>query len=540
MPHSKKYTKMLKMKSIYKVLGLFGLLTFASCDLDDVVYDSLTSDKFPETEEQRNSLKASAYSQLQSLLDDWSFWLYAQETTSDVLVFPQRGTDWEDGGKWRVLNRHTWTADIGPVKQMWNDIYKGVARCNQAIETIENGTAGESRDRAIAELRVLRSYYYYLLIDNYGDVPYVDVFASANPKPPKNTRASIWQELVTVVETERQYLYDRNETSATLMTKGAADMLLGKLYLNAKIYKGESSIIQADMDSLISNMNRVIDMGYILEDDRMAPFAYDNENSSENIFTISGDENVEGGLAICMRTFHTLSQATYDTDITPWNGCCFKPDFYERLFADNDGFDDVDDITSVNIEVVDARTAGFLRGQQFDLDGNELSNSNGNLIYTAEIKADIMTEGPLYTNAEIRFSGYRVAKFGAEIGMAQYMNNDFPIFRLADAYLMRAEGTLNGGSGSATTADDDLNIIRAKAGVPDDVATLETLLDERGRELYMEGHRRSDLIRFGKFAAREWWSGATESDPGVHRLVFPIPQDQIDVNPGLTDDPIDL
>jgi hypothetical protein len=120
------------------------------------------------------------------------------------------------------------------------------------------------------------------------------------------------------------------------------------------------------------------------------------------------------------------------------------------------------------------------------------------------------------------------------------MNNDFPVFRLADAYLMRAEATLRGGTGASATADEDLNIIRAKAGVPDVVATLESLLDERGRELYMEGHRRSDLIRLGEFAARDWWLGATESDPGTHRLVFPIPQDQIDVNPGLSDNPIDL
>ncbi len=531
---------MLKMKLIYKVLALFGLLMLSSCDLDDVVSDSLTNDKFPETEDQRNSLKSSAYSELRTLLDDWSFWLYNQEVTADVLVFPQRGTDWEDGGKWRVLNRHTWTADDAPITLMWNKIYTGVTRCNQAIEIIQNGAEGESRDRAIAELRVLRSYFYYLLIDNYGAVPYVDVFATANATPPRNTRASVWQELVSVVETERQYLYDRSEATATLVTKGAADMLLGKLYLNAKIYKGEATFMKADMDSLIANMNRVIDQGYVLEDNRLAPFAYDNENSTENIFTISGDENVDGGLAVCMRTFHTLSQATYDTDITPWNGCGFKPDFYRNLFADNDGFTDADDVASVNDEIVDARAAGFLRGQQYDLAGAELSNANGKLIYTNKISADIMNEGSTYTNAEIRFSGYRVVKFEPEIGMAQYMNNDFPIFRLADAYLMRAEATLRGGTGASATADEDLNIIRAKAGVPDEVATLESLLDERGRELYMEGHRRSDLIRYGKFAARDWWLGATESDPGTHRLVFPIPQDQIDVNPGLSDDPIEL
>jgi hypothetical protein len=117
------------------------------------------------------------------------------------------------------------------------------------------------------------------------------------------------------------------------------------------------------------------------------------------------------------------------------------------------------------------------------------------------------------------------------------MNNDFPVFRLADAYLMRAEATLRGATLSEATADEDLNTIREKAGLPSTSASLDEILDERGRELFLEGHRRSDLIRFGKFASRNWWLGAPESDPGAQRKVFPVPQDQLDTNPNLSADP---
>ena len=527
------------MNRIYKYLLAIGLVSVFSCELETDMYENLPEDKFPENEMQLESVTLGAYSNLTNLLDDWGWWLYMQEVSSDVLVFPQRGTDWEDGGKWRVLHRHTWLSTTMGVQNMWIHIVEGIGKTNQAIEIFKRNEDSDVAKMAIAQMQVLRSYYYYLMIDNYGDVPYTEVFAGADEFPYRVKRSNIYNRLIEVINESIEYLPDAGTVDNNKISKATAWMLLGKLYLNGHIYKGESTPSITDMDSVIVNMNRVIAQGYSFESDRLGPFKVDNAASGEIIFSAVSDESGEDGLRHNFRTLHTLHQQTYDLQSTPWNGCAIKPDFYEKLFAANDGFDDPDDITSTNGETVDPRSRAFLRGQQFAQDGKPLSDDNGSLILTQDIKADVMNDGSDGA-AVTRFSGYRVVKFEVEIGGAPIMNNDFPIFRLADAYLMRAEATLRGGTGADATADDDLNTIRNLANLPDVTATLSEILDERGRELFMEGHRRTDLIRFGQFAQRNWWLGAPESDPGAHRLVFPLPQNQVNANPNLEDEPIDL
>ncbi len=524
-----------KIKSIIAI----SLMTFLSaCSLDTEMYNDLPADIFPENEAQQQAIKLSAYGEQKHLLDDWGWWLYMQEVTSDVLVFPQRGTDWEDGGKWRVLNRHTWNSQTLGVEGLWRHGFRGVVRTNQALDyfTADNEVAKKVR----AELNVLRSYYYYLLLDNFGHIPYNESTSSSEGSPYRVKKDEVYERLVKVVSDALPLLPEASETENIWISKDMAHMLLGKLYLNGAIYKGTNTFTQADMDSVIVHMNAVIDNpNYALESDRLAPFHWSNENSSENIYTIANNENAEDGMRHNFRTLHTLHQQSYDLQSTPWNGCAIKPDFYQRLFAANDGYDDADDLSTENSETVDARAAAFLHGQQFDINGNPLFDDNGDFILTLDIKADIMNDGS-DGGAVTRFSGYRVAKYAIEEGGGPIMNNDFPVFRLADALLMRAEAELRGGSGSTSNADDDLNKVRSAAGLGFEAATLESILDERGRELYMEGHRRQDLIRYGLFADRDWWSGADELDNGEHRLVFMVPYSQAQANPNLEADPISL
>ncbi|MFC0875592.1 RagB/SusD family nutrient uptake outer membrane protein [Saccharicrinis sp. FJH2] len=525
------------MKTYRILIIIASIFWISACNLDTEIYENLPADKFPENEGQLESITLSAYTEQRHLLDDWGWWLYMQEVTSDFLVFPQRGTDWEDDGKWRVLHRHTWNSTTIGVQSMWSHLYSGVVRCNQALEYFQADS--EAATLARAEMKVLRSYLFYLLIDNYGAVPYSESFSNAESNPYRVKRADIYNRLITVVTEAIPDLPEPGTVDNYKISKAMAYMLLGKLYLNGAIYKGDSNFNVNDMDSVAKYMNLVINSGYQLESDRLGPFKVDNAASSEVIFSILGDENADDGMRHNFRTLHTLHQKTYDLQSSPWNGCAVKPDYYEKLFAPNDGYDNPDDNTSVNDEIVDQRASAFLRGQQYDIDGNELSNDNGKLILTQDIKADIMTDATDGA-AVTRFSGYRVVKFEVEIGSGPIMNNDFPVFRLADAYLMRAEATLRGATLADASADDDLNQTRTKAGLPSVTATLSEVLDERGRELFLEGHRRSDLIRFGLFADRNWWLGATESGEGAERRVFPLPQDQLDANPNLNSDPVNL
>lgn len=525
------------MKINKTIIVLVSIFWMSACSLENDVYESIPADKFPENEGQLESITLGAYTEQRHLLDDWGWWLYMQEVSSDVLVFPQRGTDWEDGGKWRVIHRHTWVSTAAGVQNMWRHIYYGIVKCNQAIEYFQADS--DAAKLARAEMKVLRSYLFYLLIDNYGPVPYTETFSEAEAAPYRVKRADIYHQLIKVVTESLEDLPEAGSIENHKISKSMAYMLLGKLYLNGGIYKGDGNFAANEMDSVAKYMNLVIGAGYELESDRLGPFKVNNSSSTEVIFSILGDENADDGMRQNFRTMHTLHQQTYDLESSPWNGCAVKPDFYENLFAANDGFDDADDNTTVNDEVVDQRASAFLRGQQYDIDGKELANDNGNLILTQDIKADVMTDAT-DGNAVTRFSGYRVTKFEVEIGSGPIMNNDFPVFRLADAYLMRAEASLRGASSSEASADDDLNMIRQKAGLNATSATLDEVLNERGRELFLEGHRRSDLIRFGKFADRNWWLGAPESGEGAERVIFPVPQDQLDTNPNLSADPIDL
>jgi hypothetical protein len=140
--------------------------------------------------------------------------------------------------------------------------------------------------------------------------------------------------------------------------------------------------------------------------------------------------------------------------------------------------------------------------------------------------------GATFTPAEIRCSGARVKKYEIKKGAKENLSNDFPLFRLSDFYLMKAEIEIRRGH----DGDEWINPIRRRAGVPEfDGATLTDVLAERGRELFAEGHRRQDLIRFDQFT-KVWWGkgdaqGGKANDPSV--TTFPIPKWATDANPNL-------
>ncbi|MDO8897257.1 MAG: RagB/SusD family nutrient uptake outer membrane protein, partial [Bacteroidales bacterium] len=138
-----------------------------------------------------------------------------------------------------------------------------------------------------------------------------------------------------------------------------------------------------------------------------------------------------------------------------------------------------------------------------------------------------------YTAVQIRMSGARVSKFEIKKGAKDNLSNDFPLFRYADVLMMKAESMIRQGK----NGDQYINPIRVRAGVaPFNNATLDDVLAERGREFFWEAHRRSDLIRFGKFNQAWWEKGVSSPD----RNTFPIPQWAIDSNPKLAQPPVPI
>jgi hypothetical protein len=340
------------------------------------------------------------------------------------------------------------------------------------------------------------------LIDNYGDVPYVTSFFDAPAQPMKEDRAVIWESLIRDLEESLLYLPEAANKFA--VSKGMAFSLLAKLYLNAEVYTGTAQWKEAEnyCDSVI-NLNL-----YSLEANPLGPFVTNNDNSPENIFTIPFDEINFQGFRIHMRTLHYQHNLTYDMPVGTWNGFATVEDHY-NLYSDDD-----------------LRKEGFIVGPQFASNGQPLydETAEADVVINPEIPALVMDAS--YSFEQIRMSGARVGKFEIKKGALENLSNDFPLFRYADILLMKAECVIRqGGNG-----DSWVNEVRNRAGLGNWSGTsLDMLLEERGRELFCEGHRRQDQIRFGKFND-SWW----EKDVSApSRNTFPIPQWAIDANPNL-------
>ena len=486
-------------KTLTYLLIVAGL---ASCTkFDDIAKDgSLLDPTSPE-------LKAIApYKELSDLIDDAGWWFWAQEVTSDEVVFPTRLTDWDDGGKWRVLHTHTWSNDVDAVNSMWSQIYDLVNECNRNIEDLElSGNTSVATKNIIGELKVLRAFAYYLLLDNYGDVPLITSFSEAPKEPFKTTRKEIYDFILQDIKENINELPVSGPKS--FATKGMAFTLLAKLYLNAEVYTGSADYATAEAycDSVINLGIYSVDANSVL-----SPFTANNSNSPDHIFNISFDQDKRQGFRLHMRTLHYLSDKTFGMAVGPWNGFAAVEDHYNSY------------------ESGDKRKFGwFMVGQQYDKAGNKLfdETAGADLVLTPEIPSLII--GADKTSAEIRMSGARVKKYEIEEGAQENLNNDFPLFRYADILLMKAECAVrNGGPGDG---DSYIQVIRNRAGVSTSGFGLDDILAERGRELFCEGHRRQDLIRFGKFG-NSWWEKPAS---GPDRTTFPIPQWAIDANPNL-------
>ena len=512
-------------RKIFFILILTILLT--SCtDLTTRLYDRIPADEFPENETQAALMMIPVFSPMQQFLD-WGGWWFAQEITADAVTCPTRDQDWYDGGKWIALHRHEWSEennDIEAINSMWYWFNKGVFEANKLIEFVQPAAENGNEQALItmAKVKTMRSFYYWLLIDNYGDVPFITSFSQAPANPVRNHRYQIWQKIVADIEESLNYLPETG--SKYSVTKGMAYALLAKLYLNAPVYL-QGNMEQSETfyyQKVVDYCDSLINLGiYDLETDPLAPFITNNETSIENIFTIGYDENTYKGFNLHMRTLHYENEKTFNMPVKPWNGFAVQEDFYNTYSDD------------------DIRKTMFLVGQQYSYTGQPLTDPGANnapLVFDPHIPALYMT-AENNTLEEIRMSGARVVKFEVKLGATDNLSNDFPIFRYADVLLMKAEALLRINGSSDAEAINLVSQIRQRAGLSDwTTLTLDSLLAERGREMFWEATRRQDLIRFGKFG-EAWWEKDADTED---KSIFPIPKWAIEANPNLLQTPEDI
>lgn len=489
---------------LYLSTVLFFIIVSGCTKLDETMYDKIPGDLYPENEAQVANLSVDAYKRMQNLADDQGWWFLAQEITSDEMAAPTRGSDWFDGGKWLDMHTHSWTNENEGVNRMWGTFWEGITSSNQIIDMLRALEQNESIKAKIAEVEVMRSFYYYLLMDNYGDAPYLTTAIQPDDfLPLKISRAAIYDSIVTTLETNLHYL--KPIDNKYLATRYMGFSLLAKLYLNAEVYTGTPQWAKAGQycDSVLAG-------NYTLESSVLAPFKTNNEKSSEIIFSIPYDEDNFSGFRIHMRSLHYQSNLTFDMVAGPWNGFAVVPTFFDTY---EDG-----DIR---------KSSYFLFGPQKTITGADIIESitGEPLDIDPYLPALKMDEGA-FTPKQIRTTGARAIKYEIKVGAKENLSNDFPLFRITDFYLMKAETEIRQGR----NGDQWINPIRERAGVSTWTgATLDQLLAERGRELWLEGHRRQDQIRYGKFG-NSWWEKPASDQS---RRTFPIPKWAIDANPNL-------
>ncbi len=508
---------MKKIKIYTFIAVMIASFSFQGCtNLDEEVYDKLPVDKFGTNSKEVNSLIAPIYRTLKGV---WpSNYFYMSECSADMAVTPTRkGGDWWDGGQFKELRFHTWTPSTSMVTNSYNHAFSSITLCNKIFAMINDNPSIEDKEQILAEIRGVRAFWYYILLDYYGNVPIVTDFKDTT-LPTTKTRAEVYKfvldELNAIKDIVRS---DVSSASYGKMTKGVVYTLLAKMYLNAMVWNPAGG---AKWQECIAACDKVMEMKYIIEPNFKQSFIVKNQNSQEIIFPTVFSTS-DGGNTIAQRTLHYLAAPSLGLKIGTWNGVCAMADYVKSYDAD------------------DKRLGwSYLTGPMTNpANGEVYITAHGRpLIHTIDVtmKYGFDADGWGQTEQE---DGARCWKWEFESGQNGDAENDFAIFRLADVYLMKAEALVRAGSdnGEATRL---VNAIRKRAfDAPEKLFTSVTLTDiykERRFELAWEGHARQDMIRFGTFLeAIPGWKGVTPAKC----LLFPIPRTARDANPGLIQNP---
>ena len=445
------------------------------------------------------------------------------ELTTDNAV-----VGWGDPGL-PDLHAMNWGASNDFTTGMYYRLAQEVSFCNSFISNAESLSENPEVGAYIAEARFLRAFAYYNLIDFYANVPLVLEVSTALPE--QNTRKEIFD----FVESELLAIQDDLKGSGAneygRVDKVASWALLSKLYLNAESWIGEAKYTEA-----VTYSQQAINSTYSINttDANGNGSAYDelfladnNTNGAQNefIFALNFDGNQSKTYGGTTFLVHAAVGGSMDAS----------------LFGVNGGWAGI-------------RSTKALVNQ-FDYAVTE-TDDDGNPIAWADERAMFYTDGQSFeisTIANTFTDGYAVTKFknvdsqgnAGSDEAGDFVDTDLPIIRLAEVYLNYTEAVLRGGSGGDLgTATGYINELRQRAfgdnsgNISSSDLSLDFILSERARELYWEGQRRTDLIRFNLFTSGSYlwpFKGGTRGGMAVEefRRLFPLPSNLISVNPNL-------
>ena len=548
------------MKSNKILIVLSAVLFLGACTkLETSLHDSIVGTN-SSGGGNVNALLTNTYNDL-SFMHGQDQLFSLEETVTDEALIPTRGGDWDDNGVWRVLHAHTWDVTHTQAQAVFLNLGKLES---DATTVLANGPSAE----VAAEALFLRSLAQFYFVDLYGQVPFRPV-ESYNGVGPSNVMqaADAIDTIQTVLTAIIPQLSAANAPYKA--SPDAARFLLMKLLLNKQSYLNRTAPAAADagdMATVISLGQAIIGSGNY----SLTPHYFDNFSPNNgghdagygfgpstemilaypNLPGVSSNNGINsGGIdARWMMTLHYNSFGHKDTTggnkVGPyggagWNGFSTVADFYNS-------FDASDTMRLGNVPYAGTTEksglrVGLLKGQQYDEHGNNRVDRNGNPL-TFNPQVSLVEPDPL----TLEDDGIRIVKYAPDIENynSGQQGNQLVFFRYADVILMVAEAHLRSddaaGTGASLTLVNQLRAARLAAPLPSlslvntsNLYDPNTMLAERGKEMYWESWRRQDLIRMGVFL--QPWALKTADDPKY--LLFPIPATQLVANPNLKQNP---
>ncbi|WP_372773266.1 RagB/SusD family nutrient uptake outer membrane protein [Mangrovibacterium sp.] len=458
----------------------------------------------------------------------WRAYFVCQELPTDEVV-----NGWADGDLPQV-SQITWGANNGFIRQFYYRALYQVSLANEFIRQANTyGTAEYTElPQYIAEARFLRALSYWHAMDLFGNrIPFVtedDPVGSYLPMPAGEEARGpemfnyIESELLAIVgdaENDGQELLDAKQAMVGQADKGAAWMILAKLYLNHAVYLGTENDeyyqkAQTYLDKIVNAGYRLMGSADVTTGDVYSPYEYlflaDNYKcNDEIIYSI----NYDGLLS------KTYGGTTYIINASIGGDKMIPKDYGT---SDNWGGNRTTKALVNKFAADDGRALWFTDGQSLEIE-DQTQFSQGYAVTKFKNRT--------------RSGGY-----GANEGNSAFVDVNVPVFRLADAYLMEAEVDLRLNGSVSATSRSYLQLIADRAGttLPSSI-DLDWVLDERARELYWECHRRTDLVRFGKFTTDYNWplkgNSLEGKDVDSKYNLMPIPFTDITANPNLVQNP---
>ena len=443
--------------------------------------------------------------------------LYLQTLSADQMIW-----SYENDPGTREIQRNIWNADDPILLGMFGRTHATIAFANNflrettADKLAEKNVSDATKNEIVtyrAEARLLRALSYYYMMDLFGQANFTTENDAINAQPIAYNR----QQLFDYIESELLAIEgDLSEPMAVehgRASKGVAWMILAKIYLNAEVYIGEPKYTEA-----LDNCKKIIAGGYSLATNYLHNFMADNNTNS------AANEII----------FPLISDGTYVQNYGP------------TTVMINGSVGSIE----TNGAALGVSAGGWGGALRLRKEFVELFDAS---IFNADTRNTIISEGRSreITDISDQDQGFILEKYSnanstGGFGVDQtFVDTDFPLFRLADVYLMYAEAHLRGGSGAnPTDLVNYINQLRTRANNPQDNLTisditLDFIIDERARELHWEAHRRQDLIRFGRYTGGNYnWVWKGNGTNGISlpdfRKIYPIPAASLAINPSLT------